>query len=90
MPLPEPLKRWVRVPKHFRTSVSPFLSAALTTTSWYSPVTLADLVALQAQFATAPAGTVKYVCGNTAYGVEKYFNTPSYPTGYTVGFVKKV
>jgi len=88
MPLPEPLKRWVRVPKHFR-SVRPSLfgaspPSAAPSVEWFSPTTLADLVALQAQFRTAEPGTVKYVCGNTAYGVEKYYNSPQYPTAYTV------
>ncbi len=51
---------------------------------WYAPTTLTDLIALQQQFATAAPGTVKYVCGNTAYGVEKYFNGLDAPTPYTV------
>ena len=54
------------------------------TVEWYSPTTLTDLTSLQAQFASAPPGTVKYVCGNTSFGVEKYFNTPRFPTQYTV------
>lgn len=84
LPLPEPLKRWVRTPKHFRKRVGAVGTASASTVSWYTPTTLTDLVALQAQFSTAPVGTVKYVCGNTAYGVEKYYNTPMYPTAYTV------
>ncbi len=74
MPLPEALRSYAPTPKRFGTA----------SVQWFAPVTLADLTALQAQFATAPAGTVKYVCGNTTYGVEKYFNGLGAPTPYTV------
>ncbi len=78
---------WVRTPKHFKfTPARKFGEPKSTdgTVSWYAPVTLADLVALQAQFATAAPNTVKYVCGNTADGVEKYYQTPLYPISYSV------
>ena len=35
------------------------------------------------QFAGSPPGTVKLVCGNTSYGVEKYFNATGVPTPYS-------
>ena len=53
------------VPKRFTKAT------AAGTVQWFSPMTISDLVALQSQFATAPAGTVKYVCGNTIYGVVR-------------------
>ncbi len=30
------------------------------------------------------ANLVRYVCGNTGYGVEKYFTADGYPISYTV------
>jgi hypothetical protein len=74
MPLPEALATYTPTPKRFASA----------TVQWFAPITLGDLTALQAQFATAPAGTVKYVCGNTTYGVEKYFNGETFQTPYSV------
>jgi hypothetical protein len=52
--------------------------------TWLSPTSLADLTALQSEYSAAAPGTVKYVCANTSYGVEKYFNGTGYPTPYSV------
>ena len=71
--------RWVYNAKYFSTKLR-----GVTTVQWFAPTTLTALTALQAQYARADPGTVKYVCGNTAYGVQKYFNASGYQTPYTV------
>jgi hypothetical protein len=67
--------RWKSTPKRFALAGG---------AQWFAPTTLTDLVALQQQFHTAAPNTVKYVCGNTGYGVEKYYNAGLLPTPYSV------
>ena len=66
VPLPEALREFVPRPLQFKSD----------TVQWFAPTTLDGLTSLQKQFASAAASTVKFVSGNTAYGMSDALAQP--------------